>query len=92
MNRIHVALPESPGRFKLKFTVLKGSRYNCQNPTCRQEIERVADSRSEERTNPRCTRGGIMKRVYSKPALRKLTETEATALRESLELPRPSRS
>jgi len=59
---------------------------------CRKKIETVRNQAAENDGILQCTCGGVMIRVYSKPALRELTETEATALRESLELPKPSRS
>lgn len=82
----------SPGRFNLQSPVSKGRKYICQNPACRKEIEKVNDLGSEEDTNPRCSCGAETKKVYSKPILRELTETEASALRDSIGLPRRSGS
>jgi hypothetical protein len=70
----------------------KTDRYICQNPSCRNEFERPKDSGPEGNTNPRCTCGSEMKKVYSKPMARKLSKSEARALRKKAELPGRSRS
>ena len=70
----------------------KTDRYICQNPACRKEFERAKDSGFEEKTNPRYSCGSETKKAYSKPMARKLSKTEAGALKKSLELPGRSRS
>jgi hypothetical protein len=57
-------------------------RYICQNPACRKEFRRLKRRDPKKDTNPRCTCGSETKRVYSKPVARKLSKSEATALRE----------
>jgi len=56
----------------------KGQRYRCQNPNCRDEIE-VINNSGEEDSNPRCHCGAKVKKVYSKPVFRELSEVEAIA-------------
>jgi len=70
----------------------KTDRYICQNPACHKEFERPRDPGSEGNTNPRCSCGSETKKVYSKPMARKLSKTEASALRKKAELPGRSRS
>ena len=70
----------------------KTDRYICQNPACRKEFERSKDTGSEENTNPRCSCGSETKKVYSKPMARKLSKTEASALRKKADLPGRLRS
>ena len=65
----------------------KTDRYICQNLACRKEFERPKDPGSEENTNLRCRCGSETKKVYSKPMARKLSKSEATALRKKAKLP-----
>ena len=51
-----------------------GTRFRCQNPDCRCEIE-VHKASKESESNPRCCCGAEMKRTYEKPALRELDDT-----------------
>ena len=59
-------------------TMRKGQRYRCQSPNCRDEIE-VKKSSREEESNPRCHCGATMKKVYSRPVFRELSDVEAIA-------------
>ena len=72
----------------------KTDRYICQNPTCRKEFERPRPPGSRKTTILRCSCGSETKKVYSKPMAiaHKLSETEASAFRESGELPERLRS
>lgn len=67
----------------------KNDRYICQNPACRKEFERPKDPSSGKTANPRCSCGSETKKAYSKPmaTAHKLSEAEASAFRESGELP-----
>jgi hypothetical protein len=51
-----------------------GTRFRCQNPDCRCEIEVHKDS-MEATSNPRCCCGAEMKKPYVKPALQELDDT-----------------
>ena len=55
-------------------TMTAGTRFRCQNPDCRCEIE-VHKASMEAECNPRCCCGAEMKRAYVKPALRQLDDT-----------------
>lgn len=70
----------------------KTDPYICQNPACRKEFERPKDPGSRGNTNLRCSCGSETKEVYSKPMARKLSKTEASALRNKAELPGRLRS
>jgi hypothetical protein len=54
-----------------------GQRYICQYAACRCEIEIKVIPPSEGKTNPRCVCGSEMKKVYSKPEIRRLTKSKA---------------
>ena len=60
-------------------TTRKGQQYRCQHPNCRDEIEVTKSSREEE-PNPRCQCGATMKKVYSRPVFRELSQVEAITL------------
>lgn len=47
------------------------TKYVCQNPARRKEIEAVQDSSLRENGNPRCSCGAQTKKVYAKPMVRK---------------------
>lgn len=58
-------------------------RFVCQSSVCRREIEvepSVVHHKPGQTTNPRCICGSIMKKVYSKPVLRKLSKAEVMLL------------
>ena len=55
-------------------TMTAGTRFCCQNPDCRCEIE-VHKTSMEATSNPRCCCGAEMKRIYVKPVLRELDDT-----------------
>jgi hypothetical protein len=67
-------------------TMRKGQRYRCQNPNCRDEIEVMNNSREEESTF-RCHCGATIKKVYSRPVFRELSNVEAIAPVEDGTLP-----
>jgi len=48
-------------------------RYICRSPTCRRESERSGDLEQ----NPICACGAEMKKVYSPPDIRSLSEEDA---------------
>ena len=54
-------------------------RFVCQSVTCRREIEIAFQPSNGTRqiSNPRCTCGTEMKKVYTKPAVRELSKAEA---------------
>ena len=54
-------------------------RFVCLSATCRRQTEVAIPPGNEtgQISNPRCTCGSGMKRVYSKPAVRELSEAEA---------------
>jgi hypothetical protein len=54
-------------------------KFVCQSSACRRESEIAIPTSggTEQGSNPRCTCGTEMKRVYSKPAVRELFEAEA---------------
>lgn len=54
-------------------------RYICQNLVCRKETE-VGCAFHEKGAIPQCSCGGKMKRVYSKPGLRRLSKAEIADL------------
>jgi hypothetical protein len=64
----------SPEGINLPQTKSSAGRTICQNPACRKEIEPVNDE------TPRCTCLAVMKKVYTKPAVYRLTPMEAKAL------------
>jgi len=50
-------------------TMTVGTRFCCQNPDCRCEVE-VINGSSEAESNPKCCCcGSAMKRPYQKPAV-----------------------
>ena len=57
-------------------------RFVCQSSICRREIEieRPAGHKPGQTTNPRCICDSMMKKVYSRPVLRKLSEAESMLL------------
>ena len=55
-------------------TMTVGTRFRCQDPDCRYEIE-VHKASIEATSNPRCCCGTEMKRIYVKPVLRELDDT-----------------
>ena len=54
----------------------KGQRYRCQSPNCRDDIDVMKNSRQED-SDVLCPCGGKMKKVYSNPVVRELSEVEA---------------
>jgi hypothetical protein len=50
-----------------------GQRYICQNPLCRSEIE-VTRASAEASGNPICCCGAEMKKPYTSPVFRELSE------------------
>jgi hypothetical protein len=54
-------------------------QFICQSSVCRRrcEMEVPAGSEGAQISNPRCTCGSEMKRVYSKPAFRVISKAEA---------------
>ena len=54
-------------------------RYVCLSENCRREIdiEVPPGSRAGEASNPACTCGAEMKKVYSAPVFEELSKTEA---------------
>ena len=54
-------------------------RFVCQSAACRREIEveRLLDQGAGQSLTLRCTCGGMMKKVYSKPVLREVSRDEA---------------
>jgi hypothetical protein len=62
------------------------AQFVCQSSDCRRQAEIVIPAGSEggQISNPRCTCGWEMKRVYFKPVFRKLSKAEAMmCLRDS---------
>ncbi len=55
------------------------AQFVCQSWVCRRqaEIAMPAGSEGGQISNPRCTCGWEMKRVYFKPVLQKLSKAEA---------------
>jgi hypothetical protein len=55
------------------------SQFVCQSSVCRREAEIAMPAGSEgaQISNPRCTCGCEMKRVYFKPVFQKLSKAEA---------------
>jgi len=55
-------------------------KFICTSSACRRQgqIEIPTSSRGAQISNPRCTCGSEMKRVYVKPAVRELSKAEAT--------------
>jgi hypothetical protein len=55
------------------------AQFVCQSSVCRCQAEIVIPAGSEggQISNPRCTCGWEMKRVYFKPIFRKLSKAEA---------------
>ena len=55
------------------------TQFVCQSWVCRRQAEIVMPAGSEggQISNPRCTCGWEMKRVYSKPVFQKLSKAEA---------------
>jgi len=50
-------------------TMTAGTRFRCQNPDCRCEVEVISAS-SEAESNPRCCCcGSAMKKPYQKPSV-----------------------
>ncbi len=56
----------------------KCQRYRCQSSDCREEIEVMETSREHD-SNALCRCGAKMKKVYSKPVFRELSEVEDIA-------------
>lgn len=57
-------------------------RFVCQSATCRREIEIALQlgNGMGKVSKPRCTCGSEMKKVYTKPAFRELSEAEGLLL------------
>jgi hypothetical protein len=55
------------------------AQFVCQSSVCRRqaEIAMPAGSEAGHSSNPRCTCGSEMKRVYLKPVFQKLSKAEA---------------
>jgi hypothetical protein len=60
-------------------------RYICQSTTCRRRIEWSPGQRHGENSNPSCSCGSEMKKVYSEPVLRQLSRVEARLLLGAIE-------
>jgi hypothetical protein len=56
----------------------EGQIYRCQNIECGCEV-RVVKSSIETSANPRCTCGAHMKKAYTPPILRVLTDMQVLA-------------
>lgn len=52
-----------------------GVLYRCQNPNCRLEVEKAPTS-IPKGANLNCTCGAPMKKVYTKPMVRELSQEE----------------
>jgi hypothetical protein len=61
-------------------------RFVCQSATCRREVTLQPSNGAGQISNPQCTCGSEMKKVYSKPAFRELLKTEALLLLGDSEL------
>ena len=55
-------------------------RFVCQSATCRREATLQPSNGTGRISNPRCTCGSEMKKVYTKPACWELTKAEAELL------------
>jgi len=55
-------------------------RFVCQSATCRREVTLQPSNGTGQISNPRCTCGSEMKKVYTKPAFRELSKAEAELL------------
>jgi hypothetical protein len=55
-------------------------RFVCQSSACRREIALQPGNGTGQISRPRCACGSEMKKVYSKPAFRKLSRAEAQLL------------
>ena len=55
------------------------AQFVCQSPVCRRQAKIAISTGSEggKISNPRCTCGWEMKRVYFKPVFQKLSKAEA---------------
>lgn len=56
------------------------ARFVCQSAACRREITVQAGDGAGQILRPRCTCGSEMKKVYTKPAVREVSEAEALLL------------
>ena len=55
-------------------------RFVCQSAACRREIKLQPSNGTGQISKPRCTCGSEMRKAYSKPAFRELSEAEALLL------------
>jgi len=56
------------------------AQFVCQSSACRRQVEIAIPTDSQgggQISNPRCTCGSEMKRVYFKPVFRELSKSEA---------------
>jgi hypothetical protein len=63
----------------LEFLMGPRAQFVCQSSVCRRQAEIAMPTGSEggQISNPRCTCGWEMKRVYFKPVFQKLSKAEA---------------
>ena len=55
-------------------------RFVCQSATCRREATLQPSNGTGQISNPQCTCGSEMKKIYTKPAFRELSKAEAELL------------
>ena len=60
--------------------IRKEERWRCPSPLCNSEILVTSSSEVEGGTNPRCSCGSLMKKIYVSPALKSYPATEKAKL------------